>query len=180
MGKLSAAEKSAKEQRDDKNLNYHDACRWRWRLRQNYSVHVLAKIKQRLDDWEPLIGKNPATPDSPLGKAVMYSLTRWEQLTHYADTGDFPIDNNPAENVQRLIAVGRKNHLFIGSESGGHNAACFYSLIQSCRLQNIDPVAYLRDISGRLLAGDINYDAFTPAALALARRKASEALATCG
>ena len=108
----------------------------------------------------------------------MYSLTRWKQLTHYADTGDLPIDNNPAENVQRLIAVGRKNHLFIGSESGGHNAACFYSLIQSCRLQNIDPVAYLRDISARMLAGDVNYDALTPAAMANASRKANEALAS--
>jgi transposase len=176
--KLAAAEQRAKEQRDNKKLNYFDACRWRWRLRQNYSVHVLNKIKQRLDDWEPLRGKNPATPDSPLGKAVMYSLTRWEQLTHYADTGDLPIDNNPAENVQRPIAVGRKNHLFIGSESGGHNAACFYSLIQSCRLQNIDPVAYLRDISERLLAGDINYDALTPAAMALAKKKIAEALAS--
>ena len=180
IGKLAAAEKSAKEQRENKKLNYYDACRWRMRMRQNYSVHVLAKIKQRLDDWKPLDGKNPATPDSPLGKAVMYSLTRWEQLTHYADTGDLPIDNNPAENVQRLIAVGRKNHLFIGSESGGHNAACFYSLIQSCRLQNIDPVAYLRDISARMLAGDVNYDALTPAAMARAKRKANEALASGG
>ena len=56
----------------------------------------------------------------------MYSLTRWGQLMHYADTGNLSIDNNSAENVRRLIAVGRKNHLFIGSESGGHNAAYYY------------------------------------------------------
>ena len=118
--------KSAKEQRERKTLTYHDACRWRWRLRPNYSVRVLAKIKQRFDDWQPLSGKKSATPDSPLGKAVMYSLTRWGQLMHYADTGNLSIDNNSAENVRRLIAVGRKNHLFIGSESGGHNAAYYY------------------------------------------------------
>jgi hypothetical protein len=53
-----------------------------------------------------------------------------------------------------------------------------YSLIQSCRLQNIDPVAYLRDISARMLAGDVNYDALTPAAMANANRKANEALAS--
>ena len=91
--------KSAKEQRERKTLTFHDACRWRWRLRQNYSVRVLAKIKQRLDDWQPLSGKNSVTPDSPLGKSVMYSLTRWEQLTHYADIGDIPIDNNPPKTA---------------------------------------------------------------------------------
>jgi hypothetical protein len=115
------------------------------------------------------VGIDPALPGSPLCKAVLYSLTRWGMLTAYAETGDWPIDNNPAENVQRPIAVGRRNHLFLGSETGGHNAAVFYSLIQSCRLQGIDPVGYLKEICGRMLQGETDHAALTPRAIAADR-----------
>ena len=174
IAKLYAAEASAKQHVERKRLSYPSACRWRWRLRQNYSVPVLARIKERLDKWTPVTGTDPATPDSPLGKAIGYAGNRWTHLTEYASTGDLPIDNNPAENVQRPIAVGRKNHLFLGSESGGHVAATYYSLIQSCRLQLIDPVSYLAQVSARLLAGETDYEALTPWAIAQAQRTAAD------
>lgn len=173
IAKLYAAEASTKRRVERDRLSYAAACRRRWRLRQRYSVPVLARIKERLDTWAPLTGTDPATPDSPLGKAIGYARNRWTQLTAYATTGDLPIDNNPAENAQRPIAVGRKNHLFLGSESGGQVAATCYSLIQSCRLQLIDPVGYLIQVSARLLAGDTDYDALTPWAIAEAQRKAA-------
>ena len=173
IAKLYAAEASTKRRVERDRLNYAAACRRRWRLRQSYSVPVLALIKERLDKWMPLTGTEPATPDSPLGKAVTYANTRWTQLTEFATTGDLPIDNNPVENAQRPIAVGRKNHLFLGSESGGLVAATCYSLIQSCRLQLIDPVGYLIQVSDRLLAGNTDYDALTPWAIAEAQRKAA-------
>lgn len=173
IAKLYAAEASTKRRVERDHLSYAAACRRRWRLRQNYSVPVLARIKERLDQWMPLTGSDPATPDSPLGKAVAYANTRWTQLTEYASTGDLPIDNNPAENAQRPIAVGRKNHLFLGSESGGQVAATCYSLIHSCRLQLIDPVGYLIQVSARLLAGETDYDALTPWAIAEARCRAA-------
>jgi hypothetical protein len=65
--------------------------------------------------------------------------------------------------------VGRRNHLFLGSETGGHNAAVFYSLIQSCRLQGIDPVGYLKEICGRMLQGETDHAALTPRAIAADR-----------
>jgi transposase len=170
---LYAAEERAQARAEREQLDYRSACRLRWRYRKLCSARVLKRIKARLDEWEPLVGKNPATPDSPLGKAVMYALPRWGGLAAYAETGDLPIDNNPAENVQRPIAVGRKNHLFIGSEDAGEMAATFYSLIQSCRLQKIDPVGYLAQVSGRLLAGETVYDQLTPGAVAEAQRKAA-------
>jgi transposase len=169
IAKLSAAEKRAKDHAERHQLSHLAACHWRWRLRQRYAVKVLARIHERLQRWEPEVGSDPALPDSPLGKAVLYSLTRWRMLTAYAETGDWPIDNNPAENVQRPIAVGRRNHLFLGSETGGLNAAVFYSLIQSCRLQDIDPVGYLKEICVRMLNGDTNHAALTPRAIAAAR-----------
>lgn len=174
---LYAAEERAKERAEREQLDYRSACRLRWRYRTLCSARVLKRIKARLDDWAPMTGKNPATPDSPLGKAVMYALPRWSGLAAYAETGDLPIDNNPAENVQRPIAVGRKNHLFIGSEDAGEMAATFYSLIQSCRLQKIDPVGYLTQVSARLLAGETVYDQLTPWAVGEAQRKAAAELA---
>jgi hypothetical protein len=169
IAKLSAAEKRAKDHAERHQLSHLAACRWRWRLRQRYAVKVLARIHERLTRWEPVVGIDPALPGSPLCKAVLYSLTRWGMLTAYAETGDWPIDNNPAENVQRPIAVGRRNHLFLGSETGGHNAAVFYSLIQSCRLQGIDPVGYLKEICGRMLQGETDHAALTPRAIAADR-----------
>jgi transposase len=180
IAKLSAAEKRAKDHAERHQLGHLAACRWRWRLRQRYSVKVLALIHERLKRWAPLTGIEPATPDSPLGKAVLYSLKRWTLLTSYADTGDWPMDNNPAENAQRPIAVGRRNHLFLGSETGGINAAVFYSLIQSCRLQKIDPVGYLKEISERMLQGETDHAALTPHAVADARRRRTMAAPAAG
>ena len=109
----------------------------------------------------------PATT-SPICKAVLIALTRWHMLTAYAETGDWPIDN-PAENVQRAIAVRRRNHFFLGSEDGGHNAAVFCSLIPSCGLQGIDPVGYLMEICERMLNGDTDHAALTSRAIAASR-----------
>jgi hypothetical protein len=170
---LYAAEERAKERAEREQLDYQASCRLRWRYRRLCSARVLKLIKSRLDDWAPETGKNPATPDSPLGKAVMYALSRWGGLAAYAETGDLPIDNNPAENIQRPIAVGRKNHLFIGSEDAGEMAATFYSLIQSCRLQKIDPVGYLAQISARILAGETDFETLTPQAIADSMKPAS-------
>lgn len=148
--------------------------RCRWKLRQSDSLPVLAQIKEHLDAWDPaaLIATS-ALPDSPLGKAVHYARVQWELLERFASTGDWPIDNNPAENAQRPIAVGRKNHLFMGSEGGGVMAATFYTLIQSCRLNNLNAVAYLEDICRRLLNGDQHYHAMTPKAWATAHAPSS-------
>lgn len=93
---------------------------------------------------------------SELAKAIAYALTRWTALTRYLDDGRLAIDNNPAERALRGIGLGRKNYLFAGADSGGERAAAIYSIIESCRLIDIDPEAYLRDVLARIADHKIN------------------------
>jgi len=82
--------------------------------------------------------------------AIRYALTRWTQLTRYRDDGRLEIDNNAAERAIRGIALGRKNWLFAGSDEGGVRAAAMYTLIETAKLNGLDPEAYLRDVLARL------------------------------
>ena len=91
-----------------------------------------------------------SAPRSALAKAIQYNLNRWKALARYVDDGRINIDTNPVENCIRGIAVGKKNWLFCGSEGGGHRAALFYSLIESCKLNHVEPYAYLVHILTRL------------------------------
>jgi hypothetical protein len=71
----------------------------------------------------------------------------------YAGDGRLAIDNNPAERALRTIAVTRKNFLFLGSEAGGERAAILYTVLESARLNGLDPEAYLADVIARLAQG---------------------------
>ena len=83
-------------------------------------------------------------------KAIDYSLSNWRALTRYLDDGNVPIDNNAVENSIRPLAIGRKNWLFVGSSQAGERAAVMLSLIESAKLNGIDPWAYLKDVFERL------------------------------
>lgn len=87
---------------------------------------------------------------SALGKAIQYSLNRWKALVRYVEDGRINIDNNPIENAIRGIAMGRKNYLFCGSEGGGQRAALMYSLIESAKINRINPGAYLLELLTKL------------------------------
>jgi len=90
-------------------------------------------------------------PDgSATARAIGYSLNRWVALTRFLDDGDLPIDNNWVENRIRPIALGRQNWLFAGSLRAGKRAAAVMSLIQSAKLNGLDPYAYIRDVFERL------------------------------
>jgi transposase len=91
-----------------------------------------------------------ATDGTGLARALDYSLKRWAALTRYIDDGQLPIDNNWVENQIRPIALGRSNWLFAGSLRGGQRAAAVMSLIQSSKLNGLDPHAYLKDVLQRL------------------------------
>lgn len=84
------------------------------------------------------------------GRAIDYSLKRWNALTRYIDDGDLPMDNNWVENKIRPIAIGRSNWLFAGSLRAGQRAAAIMSLIQSAKLNGHEPHAYLSDVLDRL------------------------------
>lgn len=86
---------------------------------------------------------------SDLAKALRYMLARWPALTRAFD-GRLALDNNAAERALRSVAVGRKNYLFAGSELGAERAAAFYTLIETAKMNRLDPEGYLRDVLTRI------------------------------
>jgi len=87
---------------------------------------------------------------SATAQAIRYALSRWTALARYLDDGTIEIDNNAAERAIRPIALGRKNWLFAGSDKGGERAAGIASLIETAKLNGLDPQAYLRDVLTRI------------------------------
>lgn len=83
---------------------------------------------------------------SVTAEAIRYALNRWQALGHFIDDGTIEIDNNAAERAIRPITLGRKNWLFAGSDNGGNRAAGILSLIETAKLNGVEPEAYLRDI----------------------------------
>src|SRR5262245_1065784 len=84
--------------------------------------------------------------------AIRYTLSRWDGLTRFLDDGRIEIDSNVVERAIRPIALGRKNHLFAGSDGGGEHWAVIASLIETCKMNGVDPQAYLRDVLARIVA----------------------------
>ncbi|HEU4609592.1 MAG TPA: IS66 family transposase [Chitinophagaceae bacterium] len=95
-------------------------------------------------------------PKSPIGKALAYSIERWERLCRYTQDGRLCIDNNPVENSIRPVAVGRKNYLFCGSHLAAQRSAMLYSLLGTCKLHGLNPYTWLRDVLTQLPIHPIN------------------------
>jgi transposase len=111
-----------------------------------------AQSKPLVADLEMWLRKQRAlvSSKSEIAKAINYSLNRWEAFTRFLDDGRICLSNNAAERAIRCVAVGRKNWTFAGSDCGGHRAAAIYSLIESCKLNDVDPQAWLADVLARL------------------------------
>ncbi|WKB52874.1 IS66 family transposase [Eleftheria terrae] len=117
--------------------------------RQRIRQELARPVADALHTW--LVLHRQKVPDgSATAKAIDYSLGRWTALVRYLDDGALPADNNWAENRIRPIALGRTNWLFAGSLRAGKRAAAVMSLIQSAKLNDIDPWHYLRDVMERL------------------------------
>ena len=125
----------------------------RLELRQKVTVPLLLQFENWLKG-EYTSGK--ALPKSPIGKAIAYSLQRWEQLKIYATDGKLNIDNNPVERSIRPTALGRKNYLFAGSHEAAQRSATLYSIVGTCKLHDINPFIYLRDVLSRISTHPIN------------------------
>jgi transposase len=93
---------------------------------------------------------------SDIAGAIRYGLSRWEALTRYLDDGTLAIDNNAVERAIRPLVLGRKNWLFAGSDAGGERAAAIYSLIETAKLNGLDPEAYLRTVLDRIADHPVN------------------------
>ena len=87
---------------------------------------------------------------SELAAAFRYMRSRWTALTRCFDDGRLALDNNPAERALRCVAIGRKNYLFAGSDAGGRRAAALYSLIETAKLNGLNPQAYIADVLARI------------------------------
>jgi transposase len=88
--------------------------------------------------------------------AIRYAISRWIALTRYLEDGAVEIDNNAAERPLRVVALGRKNYLFAGSNRVGERAAAFYSLIGTAKLNGLNPELYLHHVLSRIGDHPIN------------------------
>ncbi len=93
---------------------------------------------------------------SALAEAIRYALNRWDALVRYTTDGRIETDNNAAERALRPVALGRKNYLFAGSDSGGGRAASIYSLIGTAKLHGLDPESYLRHVLANIAEHPVN------------------------
>ncbi|HZC16351.1 MAG TPA: IS66 family transposase [Caulobacteraceae bacterium] len=114
-------------------------------VRQAQSLPLLADLKAYL---ETSLGRISRKGD--LAKAIRYSLSRWAALCRFTEDGRLEMTNNAAERAIRPLTLGRRNWTFLGSDAGGDRAAVFFTLIQSCKLNGVNPEAYLADLVGRI------------------------------
>jgi len=115
----------------------------------------LAETKPLIDDFKIWLEARLAelSKKSGLAKAIRYTLSHWTGLTRFLDDGRIEIDSNTVERTMRPIGLGRKNHLFAGSPRGGETWAILSSLINTCKLNEIDPQEYLTDVLERIVSG---------------------------
>lgn len=114
-------------------------------IRAGQAAPLLAQIKT---EFESTLAQ--VSGKSALAMALRYALSRWDALTRYTQDGRLDISNNAAERAIRPLAIGRKNWLFAGSDSGGQRAAVMYTLIETARMNGVDPEAYLRAVIARI------------------------------
>jgi transposase len=121
---------------------------YRLAARRNRSKLVVDAMRLWFEAQLPL-----APGHSTLAEAIRYALSRWEGLMRFLHDGRIELDTNPVERAIRPVALGRKNHLFAGSDGGGHRWAVLCSLIESCKLNDVEPYAYLHDVLARMIGG---------------------------
>ena len=116
--------------------------------RQAKSGPILVALEPWLRSKLELVSKK-----SKLAEAIRYALSRWEGLTRFVGDGRIEIDSNVVERAIRPLALGRKNHLFAGSDGGAEHWAVLASLIETCKLNGVDPQSYLADVISRIVQG---------------------------
>ncbi len=110
----------------------------RFRARQEGTVPLLTRFKAWLDHTV-----HSVLPKDSLWEAVHYASKHWAALTKFTEAGHLDASNNFAERCMRAVAIGRKAFLFVGSERAGHAAAIYYSRVESCKANKINPLTYL-------------------------------------
>ena len=118
-----------------------------------------ARARPLLDDLRKWMEKTlrSLSSKSETAAAIRYAISRWRALTRYTEDGLLEIDNSAAERALRAVALGRKNFLFAGSDSGGERAAAMYTLIGSAKLNGLDPELYLRTVLAQIADHPISH-----------------------
>lgn len=121
-------------------------------------VARLLRAKPLLDYLERWLRATLATlsSKSDTAAAILYSLKLWPALIRYCDDVQIEIDNSAAERALRGIALGRRNYLFAGADSGGERAAAIYTLIGTAKLSGVDPEAWLRHVLANIADHPVN------------------------
>jgi len=140
IAKLYGVEKYCRE----KELSFEE----RYRVRGIDVPTCLNELKELLENP----GKT-VLPKSSLATAISYTLSNWSMLTRYLEDGRLEIDNNRIENAIRPVALGRKNWLFAGSHEGGQRLAILYSIFGTCKMNDINPYEYIKDVLDRIIVG---------------------------
>jgi hypothetical protein len=114
-------------------------------LRAEQSLPVLKELEKWMKEQLPDV-----LPKSSIGQAITYTLGLWNRLTRYVQNGQVEIDNNLIENSIRPVALGRKNYMFAGSHEAAQQAAMIYSFLGTCKINNVEPYQWLRDVLKKL------------------------------
>ena len=117
----------------------------RWEVRQAQTKPLMQQLHEWLSAHAPTV-----LPKSPLGEAFGYALSNWAALNTFVEHGILEADNNWSERALKPVVLSRKNWLFAGSERGGQAAAVAFSLIETAKLNGVEPYAYLRDVLERI------------------------------
>lgn len=113
--------------------------------RQKEAIPILESLHEWMQEHYTQVA-----PKSSIGKAIAYSLRLWDRLIRYTENGTWNIDNNLVENSIRPVALGRKNYLFAGSQEAAQRIAMMYSFFGSCKMNNVDPQAWLTDVLAKI------------------------------
>jgi transposase len=114
-------------------------------VRREQSRPLIAELEIWMRQQRALLSTKNDT-----AKAINYLLNRWAAFNHFLDDGRVCLTNNAAERALRGVAVGRRNWTFAGSDAGGHGAAAVYTRIETCKMNDVDPQAWLADVLARL------------------------------
>ncbi len=117
----------------------------RLRVRKQVVVPLVDQLKSWFDARRQTLSRH-----DPVAKAIAYFLNDWEGFTSFLEDGRICLTNNAAERPLRSVARGRKAWLFVGSDRGGDRAAMLFSLIGTCRLNDVDPLVWLTDVLARI------------------------------
>jgi transposase len=138
IGKVYRAEHDAKEQGVAQTESHLE-------LRKKRAAPAMKEFNSWLN-----AAKEKHAPKSAMGKAINYALRHWTELTRFLEDARIPVDNNRSEAALRVVALGRKNFLFVGNETAGKNLAGIYSLIATCDACGVNPLHYLPDVMRRI------------------------------